>query len=140
MITIQKKISDFTLHTPEGEGVDFSSLSGKYVVIHFWASWCKPCLETFPVFMDLFIKYEKENFAIYSISVDLNKNAWLRTIDEFKPPWLQAIDTIDINESIFKITGIPATFLICPEGTIIMENFSIEPGGKFDSKIASVFT
>lgn len=131
----QRMIDDFTLQTPKGLPVSFSSFRGKYVVVHFWASWCKPCIESFYAFKKIYTKYEGENFDMYSISIDLSKRAWLQAVHETQLPWLQAIDDKDINEIVFNITAIPAIYLIDPEGRTVMENFTLETGGEFDLKM-----
>jgi len=121
-----KYVSDFSLLTPEGKELNFSDLKGKYVVIDFWASWCGPCIATFPALKTLYKKYKNDKFEIYNISIDENKEYWLKAIAKHELPWLQAIDFKGSAKNNFAVSAVPATFLIDPTGKIIMRDGDIE--------------
>lgn len=138
---IGKKVKDFTLPTPNGKNFSFSELKGKYVLIDFWASWCAPCRVSFPRMRELYSYYKNENFEIYSISIDENKDAWLKAVKEEANPWPQTLDTKNISQSGFAVTAVPSTFLIDPQGKImIMEvGFDPEGGSQIEKKIIELF-
>lgn len=63
-------ISDFTLKNLAGKKVSLSDLKGKVVVISFWATWCKPCLQELPYLWEFQEKYEDDGLVVLAISTD----------------------------------------------------------------------
>src|SRR5690606_40429818 len=63
------------LPNPEGELVKLSDLSGKFVLIDFWAAWCKPCREENPNVVRLYHKYKNKGFEVFGVSLDRTKEA-----------------------------------------------------------------
>lgn len=138
---IGSTVQDFTLSTPDEKQFSFSSLKGKYVLIDFWASWCGPCKQSFPHMKEVYAKYKGDKFEIYSISIDKDKAAWLKGLQEQQLPWLQTLDTKNISQSGFAVTGVPTTFLIDPKGKILMKEVGFEPGGNspLEKKLVELF-
>lgn len=138
---IGSTVKDFSLNTPDEKLFSFSSLKGKYVMIDFWASWCGPCKQSFPHMKEVYAKYKSDKFEIYSISIDKDKAAWLKGLKEQELPWLQTLDTKNISQSGFAVTGVPTTFLIDPKGKILMKEVGFEPGGNspLEKKLVELF-
>lgn len=127
--SIGNSVADFILPDPLGKDVDFKRLRGKYVLIDFWASWCVPCRRSFPHMREVYKKYKGDKFEIYSVSIDEDKKAWLKAVKEENNPWLQSLDTKNISQKGFAVTGVPATFLIDPSGKIIAKEVGFDPNG-----------
>ncbi|MEO9022389.1 MAG: TlpA disulfide reductase family protein [Ginsengibacter sp.] len=122
-------VANFILPDPSGKKVDFADLKGKYVLIDFWASWCSPCRQSFPHMREVYKKYKSDKFEIYSISIDESKAAWLKAVKEENNPWLQSLDTKNISQKGFAVTGVPSTFLIDPQGKIVAKEVGFDPDG-----------
>jgi thiol-disulfide isomerase/thioredoxin len=129
------------LPDPKGTDVNFADLKGKYVLIYFWASWCVPCRRSFPHMREVYKKYKSDKFEIYSVSIDEDKSAWLKAVKEENNPWLQSLDTKNISQKGFAVTGVPSTFLIDPQGKIIAKEVGFDPegGSEIEKKIEEVF-
>ena len=138
---IGKMVSNFVLPDPSDKDFSFASLKGKYVLIDFWASWCVPCRASFPRMREVYSKYKEDKFTIYSISIDENKQAWLKAVKEEANPWPQTLDTKNISQSGFAVTAVPSTFLIDPSGKIIMTEVGFDPkgGSEIEKKIIELF-
>jgi thiol-disulfide isomerase/thioredoxin len=134
-------VKDFTLNTPEEKALSFASLKGKYVLIDFWASWCGPCKASFPHMKEVYQKYKSDQFEIYSISIDKDKAAWLKELKVQALPWLHSLDTKNVSQSGFAVTGVPTTYLIDPQGKILMKEVGFEAGGKspLEKKLIELF-
>lgn len=139
--TIGSSVKDFTLNTPEEKSLDFNSLKGKYVLIDFWASWCGPCKQSFPHMKEVYHKYKSDKFEIYSISIDKDKAAWLKESKVQQLPWLQTLDTKNISQSSFAVTAVPTTYLVDPNGKIIMKEvgFDSSGNGPLEKKLIELF-
>ena len=138
---VGRSVIEFSLPDPDNKAVDFKNLSGKYVLIDFWASWCVPCRRSFPHMREIYKKYHSDKFEIYSISIDEDKQAWLKAVKEEKNPWLQSLDTKNISQRGFAVTGVPSTFLIDPNGVIVAKEVGFDPDGnsEIEKKIKELF-
>ncbi|MDP9076124.1 MAG: AhpC/TSA family protein [Bacteroidota bacterium] len=132
-------VNDFTLTTDKNTAQSFKQLNGKYVLIDFWASWCGPCKQSFPHMKDIYEKFKSDKFEIYSISIDKKKTDWLRELKTQQLPWLQAIDDKDIAHKYFGVTAVPTTFLIDPNGKIVMKEIGFSPDGLIEKKLVDLF-
>jgi thiol-disulfide isomerase/thioredoxin len=138
---VGKKVNDFTLPDEKDQSLAFSNFKGKYVLIDFWASWCGPCRQSFPHMREVYQQYKGQNFEIFSISIDKSKSDWLKAVEKENNPWKQALDNINIAGKGFAITGVPTTYLISPEGTILMKEVGFNPdgSGEIEKKLAALF-
>lgn len=135
------EVVDFTLNTPEDTPVSFSSFRGKYVLIDFWASWCGPCKTSFPYMKELYQRYRSEQFEVLGISIDQDKTAWLHELKKQQLPWPQVLDTKRVSVNSFAVTAVPTTYLIGPDGKILMKQIGFgEAGdGEIEKKLESLF-
>ena len=60
----------FTLPALDGKPVDLASFRGKVVMVHFWATWCPPCVEEIPTLQKLYTALPGTDFAVLAVSVD----------------------------------------------------------------------
>ena len=138
-LSVGKVAPDFTL--PDTDGVDFSlsDLKGKYVLLDFWAAWCKPCRAENPNVLRMYNKYGGENFEILGVSLDRTKEAWVKAIADDGLPWKHVSDLKYFNSeaaTLYNVNAIPATFLIDPEGNIIGKNLR---GPTLEAKLQELF-
>ncbi len=113
---------EISLPTPEGDHVTLSSLKGNYVLIDFWAAWCRPCRMENPNVVKLYNKYKDRNFEIYGVSLDRKREAWLKAIEDDGLMWRHVSDLKYFNSEAarqYNINAIPATYLIDPDGKIM---------------------
>ena len=121
------KAPDFTQTDTSGAAITLSSLQGKFVLIDFWASWCKPCRAQNPSMLRLYQKYKNKGFTILGVSLDAKKEAWLKAIHDDKLEWQHVSDLKFWSNDVakqYKITSVPQNFLLDPKGVIIGKNLS----------------
>ena len=117
--------SDFTVTDPMGKLVSLHDYRGKYVLVDFWASWCGPCRAENPNVVNTYRNYHSDKFDILGVSLDNNKDQWLKAIQKDKLPWKQGSDLQAWNSQVVKeygIKGIPFNMLLDPNGKIIARN------------------
>jgi peroxiredoxin len=105
--------------------VSLKSFSGKYLLIDFWASWCKPCRAENPELVRVFQLFRDKNFTVLGISLDNNRTSWLKAIRKDGLVWTQTSDLRFWKNEVALLYGvktIPQNFLLDPEGRIIGRN------------------
>lgn len=116
---------EIKLPNPNGDTTSLYALRGNYVLLDFWASWCKPCRTENPVLVENSKKYAKKGFRIFQVSLDKSKTEWLKAIEADGLTWYHASDLKYWNSEpakVYGINNIPANFLLNPEGKIIAKN------------------
>ena len=103
-----------------GKKIDLTKEKGHLVVIHFWATWCPPCVEEIPALARFWEKYRGRNdIVLYAVSVDKD---W-KTIDEFSrknPNNLPVYrDPGAATAQRFGSTQYPETYIVNKAGRVI---------------------
>jgi peroxiredoxin len=116
---------DFTQTDTAGKNVSLSEFKGKYVLIDFWASWCRPCRMENPNVVAAFNKYKDKNFTVLGVSLDANKANWIQAIHSDNLTWTQVSDLQQFQNAVaemYHIREIPQNILVDPSGKIIARN------------------
>lgn len=124
----------------DGNLRSLSSLKGNIVMIDFWASWCRPCRMENPNVVRLYHAYHDKGFEIYSVSMDKDRDAWLKAIADDGLVWPNHVSDLNgwtsSGGATYGISSIPATVLIDRDGTIIARNLR---GKELENKLKELF-
>lgn len=132
------EVEDFSAPSPEGTPLSLKKNLGKVTLLDFWASWCKPCRYENPNVVRVYNKYHDKGLEIISISLDRDKNKWLKAIETDQMAWKHISNLKFWQEPIakrFGVRSIPATFLLDENGVIIAKNLR---GQALEDKISEV--
>ena len=109
---------DFELEDIDGQMFDLKSTRGRWVFLHFWASWCGPCREEMPTIQALseIIDEDKLHFVLVNTAED--EDTIFNFLGIIAPNLTSMMDVDGQITEIWKPRGLPTTFLIDPEGMV----------------------
>lgn len=112
---------DFVLQDAEGKPHKLSDFRGKIVLLHFWASWCPPCLGEIPNWLDMAEEFKGKPVQLLAVSLDESWQAANKVLPSNHLP-AGVVSVIDPKTQVSEQYGsfaFPETYLISPKGEII---------------------
>ena len=133
------KVPEFTLPTQNGE-VSPSSFRDKVVYIDFWASWCKPCKQSFPFLNEMQDRYKDSGLEILAINLDKDHELATKFLQHIPPHFTVAFDEQGNTAGSFHVQGMPSSYLIDRKGNIRARHigFREEDRAKLEQAVASL--
>jgi thiol-disulfide isomerase/thioredoxin len=114
---------DITLERTDGTKLQLSSLFGKTLFLDFWATWCPPCCAEIPHLEKLSEQLaDNKDVRIISISVDQDRDAWVKKVTKDNPAWEQyriSSEDVDVFFSAIELETIPRFIIVGIDGSII---------------------
>ena len=114
---------DITMESIDGTTLQLKSLFGKTLYLDFWATWCPPCCAEIPHLEKLAEQLaDNPDIRIISISVDQDRDAWVKKVTADKPAWEQyriSSEDADVFFSAIELETIPRFIIVGPDGNII---------------------
>ena len=131
---------EFTLPDVNGKPIALNSFRGKWVLVDFWASWCKPCRMENPNVVAAYRQFKNKNFTILGVSLDRpdGREDWMKAIQQDKLDWTHVSDLKFWESAVvpmYNIQGIPYNVLLDPQGKVVAENLR---GGDLAKKLSEV--
>lgn len=118
---------DFELTTQQGQVISLRQLSGRIVVMDFWATWCPPCRESVPELKDLSRKYPSEKLMLVSVSADNDEQAWRNFVAKRNMDWAQYRDADHRVLEAFHVRSFPTYLVIDGEGIVKQRIVGLNP-------------
>lgn len=108
----------FTLQDPSGQTISLKQLSGKTILLHFWADWCADCRAEFPKLQAAYKKLKNHNFEIIAINVGQSREHVQSFIESYHLTFFMAMDENTDIAKLYHIKGLPTNYFLKPNLTI----------------------
>ena len=129
---------DFSLPDLSGNRLTLSSYRGKVVLLDFWATWCDPCRDEIPRFVELQEKYRDRGLEIVGISMDDSPEPVRELQQKLKMNYTIVMGNAKVGELYGGILGLPVAFLIGPDGRIHSKHLGATDASVFEKEIESL--
>ena len=129
----------WSLKDVHGLPITSEQFKGKVVVLDFWATWCGPCRQEIPGYVDLQRKYGKDGFVVVGVSLD---QAGPKVVEDFVKKFAVNYQMVMGDEAIQTAFGgmdaIPTTFLIDRAGQVRDRKVGAEPAEEYEKKVKTL--
>ncbi len=129
---------DFTLPQLDGQPLRLSSYRGKVVLLDFWATWCDPCREEIPHFVELQQKYADQGLQIIGVSMDDSPDPVGPFYRQFHMNYPVVMGNAKIGELYGGVLGLPIAYLIGRDGSIRGKHIGATSAAIFEKEVNSL--
>lgn len=130
-VDIGQPAPNFALPGASSE-VQLAALKGKVVYVDFWASWCKPCVQSFPWMNEMQAKYGARGLKVVAVNVDANKADADAFLAQVPAKITVAFDPKGETPSKYRAKGMPSSYLVGRDGKVLMMHAGFRDDDKQD--------
>jgi peroxiredoxin len=115
----QAKANDFTINRVNGDQFTLSNHKGEVVLLNIWATWCPPCHDETPDFVELYNEYKDKGLLVLGVSVDKQGESVVKPfMEKYKVNYPMVIDDGRIMDKYGPTMGMPTTYIIGKGGDL----------------------
>lgn len=103
-----------------GDIIQLSEHRGKVVFVDFWASWCPPCLESLPLYNDMYNELKDYGLEVIAVNLDENPQDGLDFLNKKPVDYLVASDPKGTMAEAYGLMGMPTSYLVDQQGVVTM--------------------
>lgn len=127
--------------TLDGAQYDLADRRGKWVIVNFWATWCAPCREEIPLFVELQKKYGERGLLFVGIAIDQPDKVrpYAQELGMNFPILMGGAEAIDLSRSLGNRMGVlPYTVVLDRQGAIAAREVGAVKADKFEPLVGEL--
>jgi cytochrome c biogenesis protein CcmG, thiol:disulfide interchange protein DsbE len=136
--TIGSTAPDFSLVDLDGNEVRLADLRGSPVIVNFWASWCGPCVEEFPLLRALAEENADDGLVVLGIVYQDRSEAARAFMERNGGSWPALMDPDQRVATAYKIFAPPETYFIGRDGRIVARHIGQFTAESLEAKVAAI--
>jgi thiol-disulfide isomerase/thioredoxin len=122
-----RQVPEYRAVSLDGDPMSLGALRGRAVLLNVWSVWCPPCRAEIPLLDELYRRYQPAGLEMVGVNVDPRGDGstvrtFVRASGMTYPVWRDAEDTISAR---FPATGVPRSYLIGRDGTLVWEHVGV---------------
>jgi thiol-disulfide isomerase/thioredoxin len=111
-----------------GAPVALSGLKGQVVMVNFWASWCGPCRQEFPLLDSIYKKYKSQGFTLLGLNVEPDQKLAEGFLAQTPVSFPILFDAKSETSRLYGVNAMPTTFLVDRKGNLRWMHRAYKPG------------
>jgi len=136
--TIGSMAPDFRLVDLDGDTVRLADLRGSPVVVNFWASWCRPCVEEFPLLREAVEEHIDDGLVVLGVVYQDRSEAARAFMERNGGSWQALMDPDERVATAYKIFAPPETYFIGRDGRIVARHIGQFTAESLEAKVAAI--
>ncbi len=137
-IRIGDPAPSFAVADLEGNPLRLSDFAGRPLIVNFWASWCGPCVEEFPLLQQAEKEHAVDGLAVVGIVYQDRSEAARAFMQRMGAQWPVAMDPGDSVAHAYAVFAPPETFFIGRDGTVLGHQVGQLSRASLDRQIAAI--
>jgi thiol-disulfide isomerase/thioredoxin len=118
MVLDGREAPPLVLNDLDGERWDIGAARGRWLFVHFWATWCGPCRKEMPTIQAIFPKFDASQLEIVLINTAESEDTVFAFLAEVAPDLTPLMDSDGLVTEQWQPRGLPATFFVDPDGRL----------------------
>jgi peroxiredoxin len=123
---------DFKLPSRSGGTGSLSQYKGQVVMINFWASWCGPCRQEFPLLDNMYKKYKSLGFTLLGVNVDKDSADAEKWLAQTPVTFPILFDRKSEASNTYQVNAMPTTVFVDRKGQVRLVHRAYKPGDEVE--------
>ncbi|MGE0785881.1 MAG: TlpA disulfide reductase family protein [Sandaracinaceae bacterium] len=139
-LDVNARAPEIGLRDLNNNNVTMASLRGQVVLVDFWASWCEPCAEEFPVLQRLYGRYHEQGFTVVAVSQDRTADNMRGFLQQHQASFPVVLDAQHAVAGRYQPPRMPSSYIVDRQGVVrhIHEGFRSADARAFESEIRAL--